>query len=301
MKVLIDCGAWTLHKKAEKGDKNAQGIGIPEYCKWLTENKGLYNYYASFDVIHNGQATYDNWVEMKKRGFNPMPVYHASTDVKFLHKYLDSGASYIAVGGIAFLGIKYRLANFDNLWAHHLTDSKGYPLVKVHSFGLTALDFLMRYPWYSADSSSWAFIARHGGLFIAKKVKGKFDFTVEHYKRNVSTRAPHKKSIPHITFMGKEEENVLREYLDFIETPYGKSKITKFKQGRVLAPNEHLWKRKVGKQIEFLVEEVVEEGVINSTMMRDEANIKFFILTSEALPPYPWPFRKNLITQRMIL
>jgi hypothetical protein len=297
MDILIDCGAWTLHKRVEKGDKNAIGIGIPEYCKWLKENKDLYTNYASFDVIHNGKATYENWLEMKKHGLNPMPVYHASTDVKYLHKYLDSGATHIAVGGIAFLGMKYRLANFDNLWANHLTDTKGYPIVKVHSFGLTALNFLLRYPWYSADSSSWAFIARHGGLFIARKVNGKFDFTVEHYKRNVSTRAPHKKSIPHIRFKGKVEEAMLREYLAFIGTPYGKSLFRPHKPGEVLAENESLWKHKVGKHETTQVEIIVEKGVINSTDMRDEANIKFFILTAEALPKYPWPF-KNVHTKR---
>lgn len=301
MKVFIDSGAWTIHNQAQKGNKLAMSLGIPEYCKWLTENKGLYNHYANFDVIHNGEATYQNWLKMKALGFDPIPVYHASTDVKYLKRYLDSGATYIAVGAIAFLGAKYRLANFDNLWGEYLTDSSGMPTVKVHSFGLTALSYMLRYPWYSVDSSSWAFIARHGGLFIARKVNGKFDFTVEHYKRNVSTRAPHKKAIPHIRMQGQAELKMLKEYLAFIETPYGVSVFRPYKEGEKLADNESIWKKKEGHHVVPMVETVVEQGVINCQQMRNEANIKYFILTAEAMPKWPWPFKHSLNNRRTLL
>jgi len=289
MRVLIDSGAFTIWNQAQKGNKAAASIGIPQYCEWLKNNKGLYNHYVNFDVIHNGQASFDNWVEMKKRGFNPLPVYHASTDIKYLVRYLDSGADYICMGAVAFVGMRYRFANFDNVWSNYLTDKEGFPKVKVHGFGLTSLSIMTRYPWYSVDSSSWAFIARHGGLFIGRKVNGKFDLTVEHYKRNVSTRAPHKKSIPHIRTRGKEELRLLREWLDYIETPFGKSAFREHK-GEKLAANESLWKRKEGNRIIPTVETIVEQGVINCQQMRNEANIKFFILTAEAIPPYPRKF-----------
>lgn len=292
MNVLIDSGAWTIFQKVQKGKMAPDAIGIPQYCEWLKQNKKLYNYYVNMDVIHNGEASFQNWKKMLAEGLDPLPVYHASTDVKYLHKYLEHGAKYICVGAIAFLGMKYRFANFDNLWANHLTDKNGFPIVKVHGFGLTALSIMLRYPWYSLDSSSWAFIARHGGLFIARKHKGKFDFVVEHYKRNVSTRAPHKKSIPHITAKGPEELKVLLEYLDFIETPYGKSSFRPYQEGEVLKKNESLWKKKEHGKIVKLVEVIEERGVINCQQMRNEANIKFFILTAESLPKYPWAFKR---------
>lgn len=289
MQVLIDSGAWSIFNQARKGGK-APKIGMPDYIAWLKANPKLYNAYVNFDVITSGQGSYDNWIEMRKQGLDPIAVYHVTTDVKFLKKYLDAGATYIAIGRIAFLGMRYRFLNCDNIWANYLTDPKGFPTLKVHGFGLTSLSVMTRYPWYSVDSSSWGFIARHGGLFIARKVNGVFDFTVEHYKRNVSTRAPHKKSIPHIQMMGRLEEKVLREYLDFIETPYGISSFRKHKAGDVLADNESLWKRKDGTTV---VETVVERGVINCQQMRSEANVKFFVLTANTIPKYPWPFKAH--------
>lgn len=287
MRVLIDSGAYTIWNMARKGNAAAAKIGIPEYCKWLDDNKGLYNHYASFDVIGEGEATYKNWLLMRKMGYDPIPVYHASTDIKWLKKYLDAGAPYICMGAIAFMGVRYRLANFDNIWSNYLTDKAGIPTVKVHGFGLTAMNIMVRYPWYSVDSSSWAFIARHGGLFIARKVGGVFRFDLEHYKRNVSVRAPHKTSIPHICVCGKVEDKLLREWLDFIETPYGKSALRPYKQGETLAANELIWKRKVHGKIVPMVETIIEQGVINCQQMRNEANIKFFVLLGENQPKWP--------------
>lgn len=296
--VFIDSGAYTILNQARKGNKVAATIGLPNYCEWLEQNKGLYNVYANMDVIYNGKATYDNWIEMRKRGFDPLPVYHAGTDIMYLKKYLDAGCPYICLGAVAFLGMRYRFANFDNLWSNYLTEPNGMPRLKVHGFGLTALSVMARYPWYSVDSSSWAFIARHGGLFIARKVGGVWRFDLDHYKRNVSTRAPHKKSIPHIRMKSVVGDKLLREWLEYIETPYGVSAFRPYKEGEKLAPNESVWKKKDGAKIIPTVETVVERGVINDQQMRNEANIKFFILTVEALPPYPYPLSAKIKKQR---
>ena len=302
MRVLVDSGAYTIDNMKKQG-KVVDGLDLPGYCAWLKEHPTLYTHYVNLDVISNGKATYDNWIEMRKQGLNPIPVYHATTDVKWLHKYLDAGVDYLCLGAVAFMYTERRLANFDHIWANHLTDKQGMPLVKVHGFGLTSLRIITRYPWFSVDSSSWAFIARHGGLFVPRKVNGKFDFGEEHYKRNVSTRAPHKNSIPHITMRGPEERKLLREYLDFIETPLGQSTFRPYKEGEELADNESLWKRKHGHhgKVEVLVETRVEDGVVNCQKMRNEANIKFFILTAEQVPKYPWPFKRATHFRRTLI
>jgi hypothetical protein len=43
----------------------------------------------------------------------------------------------------------------DTIWLNRLTDPDGTPKVKVHGFGLTNIQLLFRYPWYSVDSTSW--------------------------------------------------------------------------------------------------------------------------------------------------
>ena len=65
-------------------------------------------------------------------------------------------------------------------------------------------------------------------------------------------------------------------------------------------PGESVWKKKDGAKIIPTVETVVERGVINDQQMRNEANIKFFILTAESLPKWPWPF-KNVSHHRNVL
>jgi len=291
MNVFIDSGAWSIHNQSRKKGRNAAPIlTIDDYCEWLTKYKKLYTCYASFDVLNNGKASFENWVEMRKRGFDPLPVYHASTDVKWLKKYLDAGCKYLCLGAIAFMYTEKRIANLDNVWSNYLTAKDGMPLIKVHGFGLTALRIMIRYPWYSVDSSSWAFIARHGGVFIAVKRGGKFRFDLEHYKRNCSTRAPHKRSIPHVECCSSAEQKLFREYLDFLEVPYGKSSFRPYVEGEVLAANESIWKKKENGKVHKLVEVVEERGIINDQAMRNSANIKFFILLSECMPKWPWPF-----------
>lgn len=301
MLTLMDSGAYTIDQMKKQG-KVVEGLDFAGYCAWLKANPKLYTHYVNLDVISNGKATYDNWMRMRAEGLDPIAVYHATTDVKWLHKYLDAGCEYLCLGAVAFMYTERRLVNFDHIWANHLTDSKGMPLIKIHGFGLTSLRIITRYPWYSVDSSSWAFIARHGGLFVPRKVGGKFDFSEEHYKRNVSTRAPHKGSIPHINMRGPEEKKLLQQYLDFIETPLGKSVFRPYKDGEVLAENESVWKKKKhGHKDEVLVETRIEDGVINCQKMRNEANIKFFILTAEQIPAWPWPFKKAKHFRRTLI
>ena len=49
----------------------------------------------------------------------------------------------------------------DSLW-ERLVDSDGRPITRVHGFGLTSLPLMMRYPFYSVDSSTWVQWASRG-------------------------------------------------------------------------------------------------------------------------------------------
>jgi hypothetical protein len=46
----------------------------------------------------------------------------------------------------------------------HLVNKDGLPIVKTHALGEGRVDSLRRFPWYSADSTSWIYSAQRGGI-----------------------------------------------------------------------------------------------------------------------------------------
>jgi hypothetical protein len=288
MRVFGDSGAWSIFQSGKE-------LTMDDYCKWLTEHKEELTCYANLDVINDGQASFDNWVELRKRGFNPLPVYHASTSPQFLERYMAEGATYLCIGAIAKMNTSYRVSNLDLIWSNHLVDKNGMPKVRVHGFGLTSLRIMVRYPWYSVDSTSWAYAARCGLLFIPKYRAGQFRYTEQSYKRFVSTRSPrakHSGGEHHIDAMGEHEKKLLRMYLDSINVPYGKSEMRPYKKGEVLADNERLWDRRVHTHGQSaMVEKVIEAGIVNDQRIRNQTNIIFFLNLAKEMPKYPWAFR----------
>jgi hypothetical protein len=63
----------------------------------------------------------------------------------------------IALGGLVFSpGI---MSHCDEVWHYILSNN---PKLKVHGFGLTNIELMERYPWYSVDSSSFKGCKRFG-------------------------------------------------------------------------------------------------------------------------------------------
>lgn len=144
MEVFIDSGAFSAKS-------SGASISLNNYCAFLNEVKAPY--YAGLDVIGDAVATQNNQIQMEEMGFNPIPTFHLGSTIHkldFLLKY-----PYIALGGLVFEeGIENHL---DLVWRILLQNN---PNVKVHGFGVTNIDFLKRYPWYSIDSSSYSSFRR---------------------------------------------------------------------------------------------------------------------------------------------
>jgi hypothetical protein len=145
--VLIDSGAFS----AANSNKE---INIDEYCEFIKET-GVYKY-AGLDVIGDAKATRDNTEYMiKKHGLKPIPTFHMGSRIEDLDALLSY--PYIALGGLVFSsGIE---SHCDEVWAYILRKA---PRIKVHGFGLTTIDLMARYPWYSVDSSSFKSCKRFG-------------------------------------------------------------------------------------------------------------------------------------------
>lgn len=158
--VFFDSGAFS----AENSNKE---ISIDDYCKFILET-GLTTY-AGLDVIGNAKATRYNMEYMQKEyGLNPIPTFHMGSNIDDLAELVHGQYGYVALGGLVFG--KNITNHCDAVWHYILTHN---PKLRIHGFGLTNVDLMKRYPWYSVDSSSYKSCRRYGRQNI---IWNDFDF-----------------------------------------------------------------------------------------------------------------------------
>jgi len=155
---MLDSGAYTASRKGKV-------IDLDQYAEFVKNKSQDFEACINLDVIGNGEASYKNWKYLRGKGINTIPVYHAATDEVWLQKYLRH-TDYIALGAIANLATKQRRDAFHNLWIKYFLDEKGFPKVRVHGLGLTAIPIMFRYPWYSLDSFTPVISAVWGSVLL---------------------------------------------------------------------------------------------------------------------------------------
>lgn len=75
----------------------------------------------------------------------------------------------------------------------YVADENGMPLVKFHGFAVTSLNMMLRYPWYSVDSTTWTVNARLGRVFVPRLIKGKWVYDEKFWIIPISSRSPERK------------------------------------------------------------------------------------------------------------
>ena len=169
---MLDSGAYSAFRQGKK-------IDIDEYGQFVLDHGHNFNTCITLDVIGNNdmfdetgadekkaQATYDNWIYLRKKGANVIPVFHLGTSEKWLEKYLKE-TDHICLGAIANLSTDQRVLGLDDIWRKHLIDPKTkLPKVKVHGLGLTAIPIMLKYPWHSVDSMTPLLTAVFGRIYL---------------------------------------------------------------------------------------------------------------------------------------
>lgn len=162
LNCILDSGAYSAWKLGKP-------IDLEKYCNWLLANQDWLGPIVALDVINPGdseaaaEAGFKNLLRMRERGLDPIPVWHAGEDVKWLHKMLDLGCKYIGLAGTS-LGSKHDVDDWYALAWSHLVNADGLPVVKVHAFGEGRPASLKRFPWYSSDSTSWLYASQRNGV-----------------------------------------------------------------------------------------------------------------------------------------
>jgi hypothetical protein len=166
-KVFLDSGAFSAFSLGVSVD-------LPGYCDWIRKNSDIIRYEDNalmasvLDGIGDPLQTYRNQLTMEEMGVRPLPCFHYGEDERYLEHYI-ANYDYITIGGLVPISKPQQMMWLDRIWQDYLVDGSGRPKIKVHGFGLTTIDLVQRYPWYSVDSSSWVQIGAHGNIFLDGK------------------------------------------------------------------------------------------------------------------------------------
>ncbi len=295
VELFLDSGAFSAWTQ-----KTA--IDIQEYIRFIKENADSIHIYANLDVIGLGgkmpgeataAATLENQEIMERAGLSPIPAFHFGEPLEYLAYYVDN-YDYIALGVAGVKGVNLT-PWLDVCFSKYICDKDGMPKVKVHGFAVTSLPIMLKYPWYSVDSTSWVVTSRMGGIFIPKHRAGKPIYDEQPWKVMVSSRSPGiKDKGKHIDSVSKLERETYLRYIRDKGFFLGKSAFIYLKSDAELKENERWAEPKVNGS-KRLAEVIIEEGLCNTYQRRDELNIMYFLDLEKTRPAWPWPFKMNRI------
>jgi len=181
--LLLDSGAFSAWTRKEV-------IPLNEYIAFCKEYEQYLWAYVNMDVIPgerdkprtqeqveaSAQGSLDNLKRMHDAGLRPMAVFHQGESWETLQKLLDEGETYIGVSAFKDISIHEQRKFLDQAFTV-LCDAKGRPLVRTHGFGTTHPALLLRYPWYTVDSTTWLLTPAYGQFLVPTFVNGKPDYS----------------------------------------------------------------------------------------------------------------------------
>ncbi len=178
--VFVDSGAYSAHTKGRELD-------VDEYIQYLNDRQGCFEVIAQVDkipgefgkpkthkqLIEAPNQSWENYLYMRERVKdvdNLTPIFHQGEDFKHLHRMLETTFDgkhipYIGISPANDVSTKEKAKWFETVF-RIIRDSSN-PNVKTHAFGMTSLDLLEKYPFYSADSTSWLMTSANGSIMTS--------------------------------------------------------------------------------------------------------------------------------------
>lgn len=146
--IMVNSGAYIAYRQHKI-------IDLTRYSDFLLTSPHITTY-VNLDFIcpedpqELAKLSFDNFIFMRERGLDPIPVYHVREHPDFLRRYVGLGCPWIGLAGSAS---SEESDPFFEL-CFNIREQTGVP-VKFHAFGDSVRSRLMRYPFYSADGASW--------------------------------------------------------------------------------------------------------------------------------------------------
>ena len=179
-KLFIDSGAFSAWTQGKV-------IDVDEYIKWINDRADYIDLYGQIDVIPGdrmsgklptveevkvaAQKTWENYLYMRPKMKKPeglLYTFHVGEPIEFLKRALEwrdengNLIPYIALGGM--VGKKADVRDRFLEQCFEVIQKSPNPHVKVHAFGMTERNLLMKYPITSADSTSWIMTGAVGNI-----------------------------------------------------------------------------------------------------------------------------------------
>lgn len=173
--LFIDSGAFSV---AHAG----KSIDIDSYVSFINSHPDV-NVWAELDSIpfpvlnsktakESCEKSWESYLYMMERiKVEPdklLPIYHFGEPFYALERILNTEVcgklpAYIGIGGRHGVSTKDQEGYFETVF--RIVKKSKNPNVKIHAFGMTVLTLLEKYPFYSADSTSWLQVANNGSIF----------------------------------------------------------------------------------------------------------------------------------------
>lgn len=293
--IFLDSGAFSALTQGIE-------IDINQYIDFIKKHLDVLEVYANLDFIPgkntasskkiSAEKTLQNQRIMEEAGLSPLPCFHVGEPLEYLEYYIKN-YDYIALGGMVGKQKSTLIPWLDMVFEKYICGKNGMPKVKVHGFGLTSLPLMLRYPWYSVDSTSWVMTGRTGAVYVPRYRNGKWAYDENSWVVAVSSRSPGKADAgKHIDTFPPRHKQVILDYLQEKGYQLGKSRFEKYPQDHEIKDNER-WaeKKPKDKGASRLLEIIEEEGVSNRYQLRDEMNIIYFQDLEKSMPQWPWAFK----------
>lgn len=227
--IFLDSGAFSLRGKSTdpKFYESAEFWDYADsYAEFIKRNAGRVVAYANLDVIGDPKLTLRNQRYLEnEHGLSPVPVVHFGTNVRWLKKYLECEYDYIGLGGLATQKHHSEVQKWLDACFGVVCDTSGRkPSARLHGFGVTGVQMLRRYPWYSVDSTTWIKYGIVGSVMVPPLRGGEFTFAESPLKVRVSVAS--KADVgrlggDHYVNYSKAKKQAVLNWLRVIDLPMG--------------------------------------------------------------------------------
>lgn len=176
-KLFIDSGAYSAHTR------NAD-LNVDEYINYLNDIDEYVQLFAQVDKIPGEyghpksrqdlmdapRQSWENYLYMRERVKSPeklIPIFHQDEEFVWLENLLEATFDgkhipYIGISPANDKPVKTKIVFIERCF--DIIAKSSNPSVKTHAFGMTSLNVLERYPFTSADSTSWIMNAANGSI-----------------------------------------------------------------------------------------------------------------------------------------
>lgn len=172
--TFVDSGAYSAHTKGAEIDVDAYIAYLNEHdehvaiAAQLDKIPGVFGRPRTKEELEEApESTWENYLYMYPKLKSPeklLPIYHQGEDFKHLHRMLnhEPKIEYMGISPSNDLTTKSKEKWIKECFK--IIEKSANPNVKTHAFGMTSLWVLDRYPFTSADSTSWIMTGANGGI-----------------------------------------------------------------------------------------------------------------------------------------